>query len=233
VAGALIARGRAADIFAAGPDRVLRRYREGETRDVLVEAAVMEHARSHGFPVPAVHDADGRDLVLERLRGTTMLADLARRPWLVRRHGQALAQLHQRLHEIPAPAGLRAPFGSGQQLAHFDLHPDNVMLTPRGPVVIDWSNASRGEPADDIATTWVIMSTSAIPGPIAFRVLAGAGRQLLIDAFLGHVDSRGARERLATVAEHRIRNDPHLLEPERRALTALQVQSQPWRGSAE
>jgi hypothetical protein len=31
--GELIAQGRAADVFAAGPGRVLRRYREGEGGD--------------------------------------------------------------------------------------------------------------------------------------------------------------------------------------------------------
>src|SRR5258708_6597235 len=122
-----IARGRATDIFAVGPGRVLRRYRDGEAGDPVAEAAVMEYARQHGFPVPAVHDANDRDLLLERLQGPTMLADLAHQPWLVRRHGQTLAELHRQLHDIPAPPGLRAPFGRGEQLAHFDLHPDNVM----------------------------------------------------------------------------------------------------------
>jgi aminoglycoside phosphotransferase (APT) family kinase protein len=221
VPASVIARGRAADLFAAGPGRVLRRYRPGEGGDVELEAAVMEHARRHGFPVPAVHHAGGRDLILERLEGTTMLADLAHRPWLVRRHGQTLAELHRRLHAIPAPPRLRARFHRGEQLVHLDLHPDNVMLTPRGPVVIDWSNASRGEPADDVATTWVILTTSQIPGPAAFRTLARAGRQLLVNAFLSGVDAQTARERLATVAEHRINTDPHLLERERRALAAI------------
>jgi tRNA A-37 threonylcarbamoyl transferase component Bud32 len=218
-----IARGRAADIFAAGPNRVLRRYREGEAGDPLAEATVMEYARQHGFPVPEVHDASGRDLILERVEGPTMLADLARRPWLVRRHGHTLAELHHRLHDIPAPPGLPAPFGRGEQLAHFDLHPDNVILTRRGPVVIDWTNASCGEAADDVALTWVILTTSAIPGPLPFRALARAGRDLLVSAFLAGVDTAAARERLATVAERRINTDPHLLERERRALHALIV----------
>jgi hypothetical protein len=181
----------------------------------------MEHARQHGFPVPAVYDASGRDLILERLNGPTMLADLARRPWLVRRHGHTLAELHRRLHDIPAPPGLRAPLGRGEKLAHFDLHPDNIILTSRGPVVIDWCNASRGEAADDVAQTWVILTTSAIPGPLPFRVLARAGRNLLVDAFLAGTDANAARERLATVAERRINTDPHLLERERHALRAL------------
>jgi tRNA A-37 threonylcarbamoyl transferase component Bud32 len=208
-------------VFAAGPGRVLRRYREGERGNPTVEAAVMEYARHRGFPVPAVHDASGRDMILERLDGPTMLADLARRPWLVRHHGQTLADLHRRLHGIPAPQGLRAPFGRGEQLAHFDLHPDNVILTPRGPVVIDWSNAARGEAADDVALTWVILTTSAIPGPLAFRALARAGRNILVDAFLTGVDADAARERLAVVAKRRIDTDTHLRERERHALQAL------------
>ena len=219
--GELIASGRAADVFAAGPGRVLRRYREGEGGDTAPEAAAMEHARRHGFPVPAVHDAGGRDLVMERIDGSTMLADLARRPWRVGHHGRTLADLHQRLHGIPAPEGLRSPLGRGEQLVHFDLHPDNVLLSPRGPVVIDWSNASRGEGVDDVALTWAIMSTSVIPGPLPFRVLARAGRDLLVNAFLGGVDAEAARERLPSVAERRLSLDPHLLAPERRALEAI------------
>src|SRR3954452_17753013 len=101
--GELIAQGRAADVFAAGPGLVLRRYREGEGGDTAPEAAAMEHARRHGFPVPAVHEAGGPDLVMERVEGPTMLADIARRPWRVGQHGRTLAVLHQRLHAIPAP----------------------------------------------------------------------------------------------------------------------------------
>src|SRR3954452_22300180 len=132
--GELIARGRAADVFAAGPGRVLRRYREGEGGDTAAEPAPMELARRHGFPVPAVHDARGRDLVLERIDGPTMLADLARRPWRVHAHAPTLADLHSRLHPIPAPPGRPSLLGDGPRLVHADLHPDNVLLGPDGPV---------------------------------------------------------------------------------------------------
>ena len=219
--GELVARGRAADVFALGPERVLRRYREGEHDDVAPEAAAMEHARRHGFPVPAVYEAGGRDLVMERVDGPTMLADLERRPWRVGRHGATLAELHRRLHDIPAPDGIRAPFDRGDCLVHFDLHPDNVLLSPRGPMVIDWSNASRGDAADDVALTWAIMVTSNVPGPLPFRVLARAGRGLLVNAFLAGVDADAARARLPEIAARRLMTDPHLLEPERRALADL------------
>jgi hypothetical protein len=81
--GPLIGAGRAADVFALGSDRVLRRYRAGHSAEP--EAAVMTYLAQAGFPVPRVYDASGPDLVLERLTGPDTLADLVARPWLVRR----------------------------------------------------------------------------------------------------------------------------------------------------
>jgi len=217
----LVARGRAADVFADGPGRVRRRYRPGEGGDVLAEAAAMEHARRHGFPVPEVVEARDRDIVMERVDGPTMLADLARRPWRVGAHGRLLGELHERLHAIPAPDALPVRLHDGDRLLHLDLHPDNVLLSPAGPVVIDWSNASRGDPADDVALTWVIMATSVVPGPAPFRALARAGRRILLDAFLSAVDADAARARIPAIARVRLERDPHLLARERQALEAL------------
>jgi Ser/Thr protein kinase RdoA (MazF antagonist) len=219
--GALLARGRACDVFDAGEGRVLRRYRPGERGDPEAEAAVMEHVRAHGFPVPAVFAAEARDLVMERLSGPTMLADLGRRPWLVRRHGTLLASLHRQLHAIPAPEGLSSPLGRGSSVVHLDLHPDNVVLTPGGPVVIDWSNASRGEAADDVAQTWAIIATSVVHGTALLRAASRFGRAELLRSFLAGVDAEAAGARLPEVAARRLETDPHLREPERRALEAL------------
>jgi aminoglycoside phosphotransferase (APT) family kinase protein len=106
---------------------------------------VMAWARSHGYPVPQVYERTETDLILDRLHGPTMLADLARRPWRLVRHAKTLAGLHRQLHAIPAPAELPAPLGEGGSLVHLDLHPGNVVLTASGPMVIDWPNAARGD----------------------------------------------------------------------------------------
>ena len=76
--GPLIGAGRAADVYALDERRVLRRYRNGDSSER--EAAVMTYLAGAGFPVPRVHDASGPDLVLERLSGRDMLADLSARP---------------------------------------------------------------------------------------------------------------------------------------------------------
>ena len=120
----------------------------------------MEHARAHGYPVPAARVLSDTDIVMERVHGPTMLDDLARRPWSLASHAGTLARLHKQLHEIAAPAWLPAPLGEGSSLLHLDLHPDNVILGPRGPVVIDWPNAARGPYAADVAHTWIVMACS-------------------------------------------------------------------------
>ena len=201
--GRLIGAGRTADVYALGSGRVLRRYR-GDN-DVAAEAAAMAYLAEAGYPVPAVYDADGRDLVLERLDGRDMLADLTRAPARVRRHARTLARLHDRLHEIEAPPGLRGCFAPGDRVVHLGLHPGNVMLTSRGPVVIDWAGVRAGLPAADVATTYVIMLTSEVDGlPGWLRPAARSLRGAMLKEFLatvGHdpspVLAAAARTRLA------------------------------------
>ena len=107
----------------------------------------MEYVRGLGYPVPAIDEIsdDGLDMVMERIEGLDMVATMSKRPWTIPRQGRVLAELHVQLHELSAPDWLHeAPVGRGNRLVHLDLHPLNVIVSPRGPVVIDWTNAARG-----------------------------------------------------------------------------------------
>jgi aminoglycoside phosphotransferase (APT) family kinase protein len=181
--GPLIGAGRSADVYAIGSDRVLRRYRN--PLDVQAEATMMQYLDQAGFPVPKVYDADGSDLVMERLDGRDMLVDLSRRPWLARAHARLLADMHNRLHEIPAPPGFPEPLGPGETVLHLDLHPGNIMLTSRGPVVIDWSNRAIGPAGADVAIAYLIMACSEVDDlPLMIRPIAGSVRATVVRHFL-------------------------------------------------
>ena len=65
VPATLIGSGRSADIFDAGPGRVLRRFR-GD-RDATAEAELMRQLAAASYPVPDVYDASGPDIIMERL----------------------------------------------------------------------------------------------------------------------------------------------------------------------
>ncbi len=202
--GELIGTGRSADIYAVGSDRALRRFRI--RGDVQAEADLMIYLEHAGYPVPKVYDANGGDLVMERLDGRDMLADLGRRPWLVRRHARTLAGLHNQLHAIPAPAGLRPGAGPGDKVLHLDLHPANVMLTSRGPVVIDWTNARAGPAGADVAMAYLIMASSEVDQvPALVRPLLKSIRAALIGQFLSSVRD-DPKPHIAAVARERAKD---------------------------
>jgi aminoglycoside phosphotransferase (APT) family kinase protein len=205
--GSLLASGRDSEIFDYGPGLVLRRSRQ--RRSLEKEAKVMRYVSEHGYPAPRVGElsADGADLVMERIEGPTMLAVMMRRPWTVRRHAGTLAALHRRLHRLRAPEWLGS-FGRGgdDRLLHLDLHPLNVILSPRGPVLIDWTNASRGAAAADVALTWLLMASAEIPGSRLQGALGGVLRRMFVRSFLAHFDRGEARAALPAVVEWKCRD---------------------------
>jgi streptomycin 6-kinase len=194
----VLAEGRASEILELGDGRVLRRFKAGGRP--AREAEIMEHARTHGYPVPRVLEVLDDALVLERVDGATMLAELRRRPWRMAGHARTLAGLHDRLHEIPFES---------ERLIHLDFHPDNVLLSSRGPVVIDWANARAGRPALDVAMTWVICATSG-----------GAMGRLFTKFFLRHVDRNAGGAELPAAGELRIA-DPNVTDDERERVRRL------------
>jgi len=191
--GRLLASGRDGDIFEYGPRLVLRRTKT--TRSLDGEARVLEYVAAHGFPVPAVEElrANGTELVMERIDGP-LLIEMAARPWTSARAMHMLADLHDRLHAIAAPEWL-PPFpttsaAGTDRVLHLDLHPENVVVSPeRGPVVIDWTNARRGDPCCDVALTFALMMCGRMPGPTWLSQLLQPLRQFVVGRpFLSRYD---------------------------------------------
>ena len=164
---------------------------------------------------------DGTDLVMERIDGPTMLGAIDAAPWTVRRQGRALAELHLALHQLVAPPTMRAaPVGSGDRVVHLDLHPLNVLVSTRGPVVIDWSNAGRGDPDVDVCVAWGLMACAALPsGTLRAKVL-GLGRAALVGAFLSGFDRDELAAALGPAVDWKL-GDDHLGAAELASLRRL------------
>lgn len=197
-----MASGRDADIFECGPGLVLRRARN--RRSLATEAEIMAYLHERGYPVPAI-DAisdDGCDLVMERVDGPAMADWLSRRPWTLPRGAAMLADLHDQLHAIAAPEFLcNADVGHGDYVVHMDLHPLNVIMSPRGPVVIDWARPGRGDPLTDVAVAYLLMATAHAPAARVQSAVIAAGRSLLASAFIRRYDRADLAPRLSVVAE--------------------------------
>jgi aminoglycoside phosphotransferase (APT) family kinase protein len=160
--GRLLASGRDGDIFELGDDGklVVRRTRDG--RSLAGEARILEHAHAAGLPVPEVHElrADDTELVMDRIHGPTMVQAFARAPWKLRSHAHVLAEMHRLVHAVDGPTWLPQLPDRGDRLVHLDIHPLNVIYGTDGPILIDWTNASRGCAETDIAHTWLIIASA-------------------------------------------------------------------------
>lgn len=152
-------------------------------------------------------------LIMERIEGTDLLTLLGSRPWLVWSIGAISGRMHAQLHDVAAPDDLRAlrpalresiassrlvpahlaelavgvldALPDGDRLCHGDFHPGNIMRTTDGYVLIDWTNAIRGDPTADYARTDLMIRIGEPPpgSPFIVRTLAAFGRGILQAAY--------------------------------------------------
>lgn len=152
----------------------------------------MVYLAERGFPVPVVYRAAGPDLVMDRVPGPTLLTALVDGEVDASFAGRTLADLHNRLGRVPARV-VRDP---GVRVLHLDLHPDNVLLGPRGPVVIDWRNTREGPHDLDVAMSALILAQLAVGEQANLASLAVA----TLVAFARVVDGQPLRQLDTAVA---------------------------------
>jgi len=84
-------------------------------------------------------------------------------------------------------------------VCHLDFHPDNILMSSRGPVVIDWANPRRGDPLADVAASSLLLRLAPVPQFMAGRWLINMFRARLHSAYLKrYLEVRSiSRERIA------------------------------------
>lgn len=176
--------GQVLKLFKQGISRHTVEIEEGLTR--------MVYASGLPIPaVGQIIESEGRyGLEYERVEGISMLEALVRRPFKFAPFARQLAELqadihNRRLPEMPSQlerlrhkinhasqlsdnlrqAALKAleRLPDGDKLCHGDFHPGNILLTARGPVIIDWIDASRGSPLGDISRSMLLFGGGPLP----------------------------------------------------------------------
>jgi uncharacterized protein (TIGR02172 family) len=133
-------------------------------------------------------------VVFERVEGTTMLEVVLAQPDQCGRIAEEMAKLHASMHACEASSlplqreALQQKIRSahlltdeakdralmaldrlpdGQALCHGDFHPSNVLMTERGPVIIDWVDATQGHPLADVTRTRLLLLHSSLPDSLS------------------------------------------------------------------
>jgi uncharacterized protein (TIGR02172 family) len=176
-------------------------------------------------------------IIFEQISGCTMLESLNQKPQKLFPLMSVLARLHTQLHAASVPqlpsqheaikrSLQHAPFlkeeqkeallaeldqlPAGDRVCHNDFHPDNVIISDRGPIIIDWMTAKRGNPLADVARTALLINNGAPIGDIPNRRFLMAARRiaygwyLLQYARLGHFDSDQYQHWLPIMAAARL-----------------------------
>ncbi len=147
-------------------------------------------------------------MIMERIAGLDLLTVVGGMPWKVFWVADTTGKTHARLNQVPAPAAIPSlkerlarqilsgavpaelaafalaelrPLPDGDRLCHGDFHPGNIMMQDGEPVVIDWSNVARGDPAADYARCQVMWRAGSLPPgtSLPLRVMASFGRGIL------------------------------------------------------
>ncbi|PHP20664.1 hypothetical protein CG471_06395 [Sphingobium sp. IP1] len=151
------------------------------------EANASVYAGACGVPTAVAIEQrvwDGRrGIVYPRLEGVTLMDWVRRYPmragWALDQMGELHAAMHRtgggKLRSLkqvlatdivhgPAPDALQhtataylETLPDSDTLTHGDFHLGNVMMTPQGLMVIDWSKAAAGHPAADVVRSEMLM----------------------------------------------------------------------------
>jgi uncharacterized protein (TIGR02172 family) len=132
-----------------------------------------------------IRDNDRVGLIYGQVKGISMDAMLQHRPWYMFRYARRMAELHAEMHnnaiqvdlpgqrdrireKITQARVLSTEFRlkitaalemmpDGDRICHGDFHPGNIMVTKQAEIIIDWIDATRGNPLADLARTSIIM----------------------------------------------------------------------------
>jgi uncharacterized protein (TIGR02172 family) len=162
--------------------------------------------------VGGVIEVDGRYGVLfERIVGPSLMRQFSAKPWTLAHALRMFTDLHLAMHErevsglpsqreqlarliqdaSPLPDGVRAAalerldqLPDGAALCHGDYHPDNVLLTRNGAIIIDWGSASSGHPLADVARTALLFQVGEPPSSQVNKWLLASARAFVRRAYV-------------------------------------------------
>ena len=128
-------------------------------------------------------------ILYEKAPGKDMLSLLSTRPFSIFGMGKRIALIHNQIHKTGIEGVLTVKEKLSQEinraeeltskekdiiikivdalpeknkLCHFDFHPGNIMVNDSEYRVIDWLTACAGDPAADVARTWLLLKYGQI-----------------------------------------------------------------------
>ncbi len=150
-------------------------------------------------------------IVMDRIEGESMLEWGTVFPWRIYTGAKMMARMHADMHsktseqmpdlrdklrngvenaeEVSEEVRERAlerlaGLPDGDAICHGDFHPDNIMMSKSGPVIIDWSDGVVGHPPADVARTVVLVESGVPLVGVIRRAVVGVARNIFLSLYL-------------------------------------------------
>ncbi|MCH7410674.1 aminoglycoside phosphotransferase family protein [Belliella sp. DSM 111904] len=137
---------------------------------------------------------EGRDgIVMEYIKGPTITSILKNSPHKIKTYAQKFAQLQANLHSMPVRdfsnqrqfmvksiLSIKGRLGQdltekiltqmnklpdADKLCHNDFHQENIIFSNKGPIILDWQEALKGNPIADVVHA-LLVQEHPVPAPI-------------------------------------------------------------------
>lgn len=202
-----------------GDDRI--QY-EAKIGDIVHEAGVPSPCI---FDIIEVNGRKG--IVFQRIFGKTLSKHIEVKPWKICYYAKQMAGLHYKIHKYSADRlpsqkerlaikirhsskilgdkGKRIleymeSLPNGNSICHGDIHFNNIIVSEKGLVAVDWNSACKGNPSGDVARTclMIISPPSSFGALDITNILSYYTRRLICSAYL-HEYIRLAKIRLEDI----------------------------------
>ncbi|SCY79864.1 aminoglycoside phosphotransferase family protein [Alkaliphilus peptidifermentans] len=158
--------------------------------EAMVGKAVYEAGVPSPAVYDIVNEEEGKGILFQRIYGKSMLKHIENKPWKLFYYAGCMARLHVKIHScsvdklptqnekfthaIKASAnilkdkekrilGYLESLPAGGKVCHGDFHPDNILITDKDILAIDWTNAYYGNQLSDVARTCIMITTPFMP----------------------------------------------------------------------
>ncbi|MFC0189550.1 phosphotransferase [Fictibacillus aquaticus] len=137
-------------------------------------------------------------IVFERIIGNSLKVQLMKNPLRLFKMLEMMTKLHAEVHRVSGLplasqkfklrhdiqhtdmlldedkrelVNLLKELPKGNQLCHGDFHPDNILIGDNGPVIIDWNDATSGNPLADVARTFLLLRYGGLPEKTSLQTI--------------------------------------------------------------
>lgn len=190
--GELLGIGNTARVYEWGKNEVIKVFHDSrDALNEAKNAEIINRLDVRSPCFSGVIEYEGKTcLIYERMDGPTMMRQMEPTTSSVSSNAKLMAQLQYEIHntaityppniksdltdkiraadeltndEKQASIDILSQLPDGNALCHYDFHPDNIIMTSRGPIIIDWLNALVGSQEADVTRTMMMIQSHALP----------------------------------------------------------------------